>query len=235
MTDWLSAFEESLAAFEPAGHDRSALGLAAAGWAERARDEHASIAAFDRFSLALLAVAAPPELLEGAHVAALDEIRHSRLAFALASTYAGAPIGPGPLDVDRALDEVGSLAQLAEATLIEGCIGETLAAIEAEWAAEAATEPAARAALQIISADEARHAELAWATVRWASAEDPALTERLGAVFEEQLARAVAFAETDCSSVDLTAFGLLRPDRRMALRRAAARDILEPAARVAFG
>ena len=42
-------------------------------WTRAAQMEHASVAAFSRFSLQLLAVGAPPSLLEDAHRAALDE------------------------------------------------------------------------------------------------------------------------------------------------------------------
>ena len=40
-------------------------------WLEAALDEHASIAAFSRFSLHLMAVGAPPDLIAAAHEAAL--------------------------------------------------------------------------------------------------------------------------------------------------------------------
>jgi hypothetical protein len=48
--------------------------------------------------LELLALGAPAELVEKAHVAALDEIEHARICFALASAYGGERYGPGPLD-----------------------------------------------------------------------------------------------------------------------------------------
>src|SRR4051812_39178148 len=68
-------------------------------WTRAAQMEHASVAAFSRFSLQLLAVGAPPSLLQDAHRAALDEITHAELCFSLATSYAGHGIGPGPLPV----------------------------------------------------------------------------------------------------------------------------------------
>ncbi|MFZ5897429.1 MAG: hypothetical protein ACOY0T_40625 [Myxococcota bacterium] len=65
-------------------------------WARAACFEHASIASFNRFSLELLALGAPGDLVERANRAALDEVRHARLCFALASVYAGDDFGPGP-------------------------------------------------------------------------------------------------------------------------------------------
>ena len=66
-------------------------------WTESARGEHASVPAFCRLSLSLLALGAPARLVEAAHRAALEEIEHARLAFSLAGAYAGVPVGPGPL------------------------------------------------------------------------------------------------------------------------------------------
>ena len=84
-------------------------------WAESARGEHASVPAFSRLSLSLVALGAPAGLVEAALRAALDEIQHARLAFSLASTYAGEPVGPGPLPELQTAPAVTStsLAELA--------------------------------------------------------------------------------------------------------------------------
>src|SRR5262249_34475352 len=66
-------------------------------WTENARGEHASVPAFSRLALSLVALGAPARLVEAAHRAALEEIAHARLSFSLAGAYAGAPVGPGPL------------------------------------------------------------------------------------------------------------------------------------------
>jgi hypothetical protein len=140
----------------------------AAAWAADAAAEHASIASFARFSLSLLAVGAPAELVTSAHDAALDEIRHARTCFALAAAYAGYDVEPGPFPVGDAVHPDTSLAALARSTALEGCVGETIAAVVAAERARCETDPAVRAALEGIAADEARHAELAWRTVAWA-------------------------------------------------------------------
>ena len=70
----------------------------AAGWTDAARGEHASVPAFSRLSLTLMAMGAPSDLVEAAHRAALDEIEHARMAFGLAAIYAGAEVAPGALD-----------------------------------------------------------------------------------------------------------------------------------------
>ena len=139
----------------------------AEAWTADGLLEHASVASFARFSLALLAAGAPAELVLGAHQAALDEVRHARLCFGLASAYAGEVIAPGPFPLSGAVS-VGPISTLAVSTIHEGCVGETVAAVLASEQLARATDPAVRAALTQIAADEARHAELAWRTVAWA-------------------------------------------------------------------
>ncbi len=142
----------------------------ASAWSNDALLEHASVASFGRFALELLAVGAPPELVEAAHHAALDEVRHARLCFALAGAYAGAPVGPSKFPFGGAVEVSSDLALVAANAAREGCIGETLAAVQAAEQLGQATDRAVRAALAIIAEDEARHAELAWRTVAWAVA-----------------------------------------------------------------
>lgn len=146
--------------------DGELAALLAAGWTEDARTEHASIASFARATLELLALAAPPALVIGAQQASLDEVEHARVCFALASRYAGSAVGPGPLPATspRAAD----LVRLACDTFVEGCVGETIAALAAMRAARDCGDAAVRAALERIADDEARHAALAWGTIGWA-------------------------------------------------------------------
>ncbi|MDC3958704.1 ferritin-like domain-containing protein [Polyangium jinanense] len=140
----------------------------AAEWTRDALFEHASVASFGRFALELLAVGAPAELVEEAHRAALDEVRHARLCFALASAYAGEPVAPGAFPFGGAAEVVADLASIAARTAKEGCINETIAAVIAAEQCARAEDPAVAEVLAGIAADEARHAELAWRTVAWA-------------------------------------------------------------------
>lgn len=144
--------------------ERAAL---AEHWTKMGQMEHASIAAFARFSLQLLALGAPSVLVEDCTRALADETAHTKLCFRLASSYAGRAIGPGPLNVDRSL-EVTSLQEIVELVIAEGCFGETSAALEALEAAEFATDPVIAAAYARIAGDEQRHAELAFRFVAWA-------------------------------------------------------------------
>jgi len=142
--------------------------LLAAAWTRDALFEHASVASFGRFALELLAAGAPAELVEEAHRAALDEARHARLCFSLASAYAGETIAPGAFPFEGRVEVVSDLASIAARAVKEGCIGETIAAVVAAEELAAAEDPAVRSVLALIAEEEARHAELAWRTVAWA-------------------------------------------------------------------
>jgi len=146
-------------------------------WSEAAQLEHASVASFARFSLQLLAVGAPPDLIAGATRAQGDEIAHARSCFGVASALAGRELGPGPLDLQGTWSGQVDMAELLEENLREGCINETLAAAEAAWLAERCTVPALAKTLATIAEDETRHAALAWRTARWILQQRPDLRE----------------------------------------------------------
>lgn len=164
----------------------------AARWTRDAREEHASVAAFSRLSLDLLALGAGASLVERAHRAALDEVRHARLGFALASAYAGAPVGPdgwpdalvGP-GVESARD---TLRRVAVESLVDGAYGEGLAALRAE--AERSDDPAVAAVLAVIARDEAVHAALGWDVMVFCVGRDPSLAAELTEAAEGLRARA---------------------------------------------
>jgi hypothetical protein len=139
---------------------------------------------FARFSLELLALGAPAELVAGAAAAKAEETRHAELCFALASAYRGVAVGPGPLSMNGVEPET-DLARLVESVVVEGCIGETVAALEAAVVAASVKDPVVREVLEGIATDERRHAELAFRFVRFIVAKHP----ELGRVARETLGR----------------------------------------------
>jgi hypothetical protein len=211
--------------------DARARARCAARWTDIALMEHASIAAFARFSLDLLAFGAPPELVALAQNAMADETVHARDAFALASAYAGRPLAPGALDVAHALDR-GSFLDVVRTTILEGCIGETVAAVEATEALAHATDPAVRSALARVAVDEARHAELAFKFVRFVLETGSrelvvgAAKEIRGAVAAYLEAQLGEPAEDDGPS--LLAHGVLSEGARRRLSRRALKEVVEP-------
>jgi hypothetical protein len=136
----------------------------AAYWAACAAFEGASVAAFAVLAEELQHFGAPHALIARARVAAADELRHFEATAALAR-------GSGARDVAfprPALPPPRSLAAMALENASEGCVGETFAAALALWQAQAASDPATRAALAAIAADELTHAQLAWDVDAWA-------------------------------------------------------------------
>lgn len=165
--------------------------LLAAHWMREAAFEHASIASFAQLTLDLLSVAAPPELLEATQRATLDEIEHARITFALAAAYGGAAVGPASLAAMPG--SCRTLSALAKRTFLDACVGESVASASLAEDAREATDPVLANLLAGMSADEERHAELAWKIVAWAlSVGDEsvahALAEAQGEVIDELVA-----------------------------------------------
>ncbi len=213
----------------------------AAAWTADALAEHASVASFARVSLSLLAAGAPAELVAATHRAALDEIRHAELCFALASAYAGEPVGPGAFPIGPEVHVPRTLAELALGAFAEGCVNETVSAVIAAEQHAHASDPAVRAALAEIAADEARHAELAWKTVAWAlAAGGRDVFGALAPVLEQAIHRAARAAgpsildgASDASEPDASeraAHGRIDDRARALATTRALREIVAPAA-----
>lgn len=145
-------------------------------WLAAARMEHASVAAFSTTVLRLMSFGAPPALIAGAHRAALDEIEHAQVAFALASAYAGRALSPVAFVAAPCVTPM-RLRDFAIETFVDGCVGETVAALDA--AREAEAQPALAAIFTKIADDEARHAALAWQIVAWCVKQDPSILDEL--------------------------------------------------------
>lgn len=206
-------------------------------WSRDALLEHASVASFSKFSLHLMAVAAPPVLLDAAHRAALDEVQHARLCFALASAYAGEPLGPGPLPLEGDLLGPLDLPSITAAAVREGCVGETIASLEAAEAHSIAVVPAPREALSTIADDEARHAELAWRFVRWAlDQNDDATVRAVSQAFREALAQPAPLAgASDPLGPQLAEHGRIDETQRVRLWHEGLHEVVAPAARALLG
>jgi hypothetical protein len=219
--------------------DAGARAALARHWTAIARMEHASVAAFARFILELLAAGAPAELVSSAQSALGDEIEHARLCFDLASSYAGSPIGPGALSTQGVLADTGLHATVS-AAIHEACIGETLAAAEACEALADATDPAVRQVLVKIVRDESAHAELGWKFLQWALASGGSELRDLA---RREVQRAIeslreppaGIGTIDSLTATLAAHGLCPEQRRHAARRAALEQVVVPLSRALLG
>lgn len=155
----------------PASPAPSAL---AAFFARSAQLEAASVTAFARIHRFIARPAAarsrgpgypeiwagrgtPHALLARVRSAVADELAHARIMIALARTHGADPrppvIAPEPplALVDRAIENV-----------VEGCVGEAVAALHAAFIASAAPDPNVRHAFAQLVDDEGRHALLAY-------------------------------------------------------------------------
>lgn len=150
------------------GRARTDLDGAMAGyWLRIARGEYASITAFELLRADLLRLGAPDTLLGSCSKAAADERRHAALAAALVTRWSGAvprfrmrvPARDRPVDLET----------LAVESLLDGCLNEGAAAVEASLRLERTEDQQTIEMLQVIARDETDHAELGWAIVDWAT------------------------------------------------------------------
>jgi hypothetical protein len=148
----------------------------AARWRENGKTEHASVAAFAKLSLDLIAVGAPPALLIAASRDAEDEIRHAERCFALARAIDGQASGPQAFPealgaIDPGAGREARVVALAVDSLLDGALYEGVSARIVAKLARRARVPAIAALLKAIAADEGRHAAHAWDVVEWCVAE----------------------------------------------------------------
>jgi hypothetical protein len=222
------------------GLDSTTARALARDWLRDAAEEHASIAAFARFTLHLLSVGAPPDLVLASQKAARDEVRHAEACFALARRYGGKSLGPAPLSLDGAMTPM-DLADIAALTAEEGCVGETLGALLAEELLSRDLDPVVHSTLARanLAADEARHAELAWSFVAWAVKRggDPVRRAVAGAIaraVEHTLAMPVRAHE----GIDLAAWrahGRFTCADARAIARGGVENLIEPATATLLG
>jgi hypothetical protein len=165
-------FENGEAVTAPLRADASELlpvdAARAAAWARAGAEEHASVAAFARLALELMAVGAPTELLRDVHRAAEEEVGHAESAWELAREFGGGRFEAGPFPFAGPLSVNVTLVELARAAARDGCLAETLGAHLVQAAAALATEPSVKTALEAIAVEESRHAVLSYRIVAWA-------------------------------------------------------------------
>lgn len=139
----------------------------ALAWTQAGAGEHASIAAFGRLGLQLLALGAPLDLLEGVQRAALDEVQHARACWDVARNLSGTEVAVGAFPFESSIDVRTTLADLAYAAVREGCLSETLGACVTMSVAQLANADV-RPVLTRLADEEAGHAVLSYRIVSWA-------------------------------------------------------------------
>jgi hypothetical protein len=224
----------------PVDLDAATAEALARDWLQDACEEHASIAAFARFTMHLVSVGAPPEMIVASQLAAIDEVKHARACFALARRYGGRTMGPSALSLDGAMEPM-TLAEIAALSAEEGCVGETLGVLLAEEQLRRTTDPLVRSLLvrATIVADEGRHAELAWTFVRWAIAQGGEPVRRtVAAAIRRAIDSTLTMPIRSYDAIDVEAWrahGRLTCADAHAVAERGVREIVEPCAAVLLG
>jgi hypothetical protein len=170
-------------------------------------------------------------LIEAAGQAQLDETRHARLCFALANHYGVGQLGPAGLNLDGAMEAL-SLEKIVELCVLEGCVGESIAACEAAEAAACAKDPELKKILSQIADDELNHAALSYRFVSWAISQDASLKPFVKRLFSRVLTEqgAGVIAAPDPSVAVLASHGVLPSTELKAIRSRALATIVGPCA-----
>jgi hypothetical protein len=204
-----------------------------AHWTQTARFEHASVASFARFSMQLMAIGAPADLVASATRAQADEIHHARLCLGIASAFADTPIGLGALNIEGALSHAGDVNAILVDTIREACVNETISAAQCQAAAEVATDPHIKDALTKIAEDEQRHAALAWSTVRWILDTHPELKSLAQTTFED--AMSTPWSTSLMNTGDLNPWGVLSSAAEQAIANRVMRRVVRPCVNALLG
>jgi hypothetical protein len=148
----------------------------AARWRHNGQTEHASVGAFAKLTLDLMALGAPPSLLDAASRDARDEIRHAEACFALARALDGKIESPaafpgasmaGRGERDRFRDQRDALRRLAVDSLFDGALHEGLSARILAKLARRCVVPEIAGVLRALAAADGRHAAHGWDVVRF--------------------------------------------------------------------
>ena len=208
-------------------------------WLDQAEDEHASIASFARHTLQLISIGAPSMLLLGVQNAAIDEVRHAKTCYGIASAFIGSDFKPSSLDVEKSLGKL-DLQKITQSLIEEGCIEETISAVLGKFGSSTAQDPAIKAASSQIALEEANHAQLAWDTIQWITKKLSDSRSFIEETFRteietrlEAITNTLAFGATNaCVESDVDSMirecGLIVDKDRTKIRQAAMQRIISP-------
>jgi 1,2-phenylacetyl-CoA epoxidase catalytic subunit len=205
-------------------------------WRARIAAEYTSAAVTHHFVLWMIQAGAPPDLLDAGLAVVGDELVHARLChqvYAEAGGDAPPAIAREGLGLHRRRERLEH--DVADVALGAFCLGETVAVPLFRHLRRGCTEPVARAALDRVLRDEARHRDFGWDTLDWLLATDDGARARARAALPALLAELErsygrgndAVAGDDGTMADADRAWGLAPPREYAdvLARAIERDI----------
>lgn len=212
------------------GLDEGQLEALSQAWLRDGLTRHAAVAFHVRFTLRLLALGAPPDMVRASQRASLDVIRHAEDSFSLASAYGKRTFGPGPLDHAATMSRPTDAAEAVSDAIRHGCVGGTIGAMAATVAAETCTDEAVAKVLRRIAVDQTRHAGLAWRFVRWATTHiDAGLHQTVDRAFEQALSEHPPVEERPAPDW-LRRRGRLSREERACLAASTLREVIRPCA-----
>jgi hypothetical protein len=150
-------------------------------WLDSASKEHASVPAFSKLSLQLIALGAPPDLISKVFIAAGQEITHAELCFSVATSVSGRPWSPGAMpQILGERSDFESLESMILECFVDGCLMEAMSAAHAHASAQLAEEIDIKRVFSVIAEDEKSHAELSWEILNF-------LLTKVGSAMQERL------------------------------------------------
>ncbi len=202
-------------------------------WIESGLGEHASVASFARFTLDLMSLGAPPELLYSSIQAMKEEVHHATLCFGVASKFLQRPVSPGPLNLDGIFSANTTASAMLESAISEGCVSETISLAYAAEGMELTADEGIKSVLKTIVVDESRHSKLAWDFVEWLIKRDESLLGEARNHFRDAVAVPYVFEEGDDDFMIAEQFGHIRGKSKKAVRdRVIGKKIVPRAARL---
>lgn len=138
----------------------------------RVKCEAVAVIAFERLAFELKAYQAPTALLAKIQVAIEDEKRHTS-TFTSTCLAQNWEIKEDITHIEVSHYPVRSLLEIAIENAIEGCVGESFAALENLYQSYFAKNPTIKALHQSIVFDEIAHAELSWQIHDWINQQLP--------------------------------------------------------------
>ena len=208
-------------------------------WLQHAEAEHASIASFARHTLQLMSIGAPSVLLAASQQASLDEIKHAKICYGIASAFLDTDFFPGALKVTDSMNQL-NIKDIIQSLVQEGCIEETLSAMEARFQARWADIPDMKDSLETIAVEETSHAQLAWNTISWIIGKYPEekqfILETFREAFKAHWGDSSKHTDTtdsnifpdQCGGSSMRRFGLLTNKDKSLIRKAGVKLVIEP-------
>ncbi len=149
---------------DPIQLDDASRQLVARSWLARGAAERRAADIFTLIEASLRAVSEQPALIELAHRAIDDELRHAEICRVVAVRYAGRELALTSLPLDPPKHDGASEGLRHSLWIVGQCaFNETTASAFLEASLEQAREPLARAALRELLSDEIDHARIGWA------------------------------------------------------------------------